>query len=174
MIDRVDVTGERPDELARLGACHITEGRGIFPSLSVRDNLRLFATPGEESIAIDMAVDAFPALGTRLGQVAGTMSGGEQQMLALSRAFIRRSPLVMLDEVSTGLAPLVVDEIFSFLARLATMQTSLLIVEQYVEKALEMVDYVYLLARGRVVYAGEPREAFNSDLLKQYLGAEVA
>jgi branched-chain amino acid transport system ATP-binding protein len=173
LVDRADVTGRSPDTLMRLGACLIPEGRSIFRTLTVRDNLRLFAAPGDEDIGVARCVDAFPTLGQRLDQIAGTMSGGEQQMLALTRAYARPMQFVMLDEVSTGLAPLIVDEIFEFLAKLAADGTSLLIVEQYVSKALRLADYVYLLAKGRVVYAGEPDEARDSDLFARYLGAEV-
>jgi branched-chain amino acid transport system ATP-binding protein len=99
------------------------------------------------------------------------MSGGEQQMLALSRAYAQKAPLIMLDEVSMGLAPIIVDEIFEFLARLAAEGHSLLIVEQYVAKALALADVVYVLVRGRMVFAGEPAEAQDTDILVHYLGA---
>jgi branched-chain amino acid transport system ATP-binding protein len=102
------------------------------------------------------------------------MSGGEQQMLALSRAYARQAPLVLLDEVSMGLAPIIVDEIFDFFGRLCAEGTSLLIVEQYVSKALAVADLVYLLARGRIVFAGEPAELAGSDIFHRYLGAEAA
>ena len=102
------------------------------------------------------------------------MSGGEQRMLALARIYGRSPSLVLLDEISLGLAPIIVDEIFEFLARLATEGASLLVVEQYVSKVLAMADLVYILVRGRIVFAGEPKELDGSDLLEQYLGAEVA
>ena len=100
-----DVTGYPPDRMVNAGVCHITEGRSVFPGLTVADNLRMFAPKGSQSTAIDRAVDAFPRLGERLSQIAGTMSGGEQQMLALARAYIQQAPVVMLDEVTMGLAP---------------------------------------------------------------------
>jgi branched-chain amino acid transport system ATP-binding protein len=174
VLDRRDVSGHSPDALVRQGLCHVTEGRAVFPGLTVRDNLRMFAPAGNESDAIDRAIEAFPKLGQRLSQIAGTMSGGEQQMLALSRAYARRAPLVLLDEVSMGLAPIIVDEIFDFIAMLAADGSSLLIVEQYVSKALAVADLVYLLARGRIVFAGEPAELAGSDIFHQYLGAEAA
>ena len=101
--------------------------------------------------------EAFPRLGERLDQRAGTMSGGEQQMLALARAYVAGSKTVLLDEVSMGLAPKIVDEIFEFLHRLATEGAALLLVEQYVARALDLADFVYILNRGRVAFAGEPR-----------------
>jgi branched-chain amino acid transport system ATP-binding protein len=134
----------------------------------------MFAPRDAGKEAVDRAVDAFPRLGERMGQLAGTMSGGEQQMLALARAYAQQAPLVMLDEVSMGLAPIIVDEIFEFLRRLVDEGHSLLIVEQYVAKALALADLVYLLVRGRLVFAGEPAEIVNTDIFAHYLGAEVA
>jgi branched-chain amino acid transport system ATP-binding protein len=125
-------------------------------------------------VSIERASDAFPLLGARLGQVAGTMSGGEQQMLALARAYVSHPRFVLLDEVSMGLAPIVVDEIFEFLARLAAEGAGLLLVEQYVTKALAMADYVYMLTRGRIVFAGEPSELEGEDVFIRYLGIELA
>ena len=173
LIDHEDVAGRAPERLAASGLCHIQEGRSVFPSLSVADNLRMFAPAGAAD-AIERAVAAFPRLGERLNQIAGTMSGGEQQMLSLARAYVTKAPLVMLDEVSMGLAPIIVDEIFVFLRRLADEGHSLLVVEQYVGKALALADLVYLLVRGRVVFAGEPSELEGSDIAAHYLGAEVA
>jgi branched-chain amino acid transport system ATP-binding protein len=168
-----DMTGRSPDEFARRGVCHVTEGRSVFPGLSVRENLRMFSAPGQEKEALERAVSAFPRLGERMSQIAGTMSGGEQQMLALSRAYARKSPLVLLDEVSMGLAPIIVDEIFAFFRRLCAEGTSLLLVEQYVTKALAIADKVYILARGRIAYAGEPAELDGADIVAHYLGAEA-
>jgi branched-chain amino acid transport system ATP-binding protein len=167
-----DVTGLSTDQRVQRGLCHITEGRSIFPGLTVRDNLRMFAGDVAEESSIERAVDAFPILGERLSQIAGTMSGGQQQMLALSRTYARHAPLVLLDEVSMGLAPIVVDEIFEFLARLASEGSSLLIVEQYVAKALALADLVYLLVRGRIVFCGEPAELTETEIFTRYLGTE--
>jgi branched-chain amino acid transport system ATP-binding protein len=173
LLDRQDVSDRPVDSLVRQGLCHITEGRSIFPGLTVRENLRMFAPLAEEGEAIDRALQAFPRLGERLGQLAGTMSGGEQQMLALARAYVRRAPVVLLDEVSMGLAPIIVDEIFDFLGRIAAEGTSLLLVEQYVAKALGLASIVYLLVRGRIVFAGETEELAGTDLFAQYLGSEM-
>jgi len=170
VLDGTDVTNWRSDDLARAGVCHIPEGRGIFRSLTVRQNIVLQARPGTEGDAIDRAVDAFPVLGRRLGQRAGSMSGGEQQMLALARAYVSAPRLVLLDEVSMGLAPKLVDEVFAFLGRIATEGCGLLLVEQYVTRALALADHVYLLNRGQVAFAGEPAELDHDDLLEHYMG----
>jgi branched-chain amino acid transport system ATP-binding protein len=172
-LDGVDCTGSGPDRRARLGVCHVTEGRAVFGGLTVRDHLRIFAAAGEGAAATERVMDAFPRLGGRLDQPAGTMSGGEQQMLALARAYVSRAPVVLLDEVSLGLAPVLVDEIFDFLRRLASEGTTLLIVEQYVSKALALADLVYLLVRGRISYAGEATEFVDGDVFAQYLGAKA-
>ena len=111
-----DVTAESSHRRAGRGLCHVPEGRGIFPNLTVRQNIALHADQRREDEAIAAAVDAFPSLGQRLAHQAGTLSGGEQQMLALSAARVRRPDVVLLDEVSTGLAPRIIDEIFAFLA----------------------------------------------------------
>jgi branched-chain amino acid transport system ATP-binding protein len=168
------LTGAPAHRFAAAGVCHVPEGRGVFPSLSVRDNLVQFTPPETQADAIDRATDAFPRLATRLDQPAGTMSGGEQQMLALARAYIVDAAVVLLDEVSMGLAPRIVDEIYEFLARLAASGTSLLLVEQYVTKALAMADYVYVLSRGEVTFACEPAELSGDDVFARYLGMKVS
>ncbi|MGH9003668.1 MAG: ABC transporter ATP-binding protein [Acidimicrobiia bacterium] len=170
LLDGEDVTGEAPHALRALGICHIPEGRGIFPGLTVAENIRLFCERGGEALGLERAVDAFPRLRERLGQTAGTMSGGEQQMLALARAYARPARIVLLDEVSMGLAPRVVDAIFAFLARLAGEGVALLVVEQYVAKALGIAQYVCVLDRGRLSFTGEPAEVEREQILASYLG----
>jgi branched-chain amino acid transport system ATP-binding protein len=168
-----DVTHADAYAVARTGLCLVPEGRGIFRELSVRENLRLQVPAWRGSSAsatIDDAVDAFPILGRRMKQVAGSLSGGEQQMLALARATLSGASVVLLDEVSMGLAPKVVDEIMDSIARLAETGVSLLLVEQYVARALEMADFVYLLTRGSVTFAGLPSELDADDLAQRYLG----
>ncbi len=165
-----DVTAMAPHDLCARGLCHVPEGRGIFPSLTVKDNLILQSKAGKESESIERAVSAFPRLGERLAQLAGTMSGGEQQMLALARAYVQRPRFVLLDEVSMGLAPKIVDEIFDFLGRLAAEGSALLLVEQYVTRALAAADYVYLLGRGRVTFAGEVSEVDAEAIAEEYVG----
>jgi len=174
LADGDDVTGRPPHELAARGVCHVPEGRGVFPPLTVGQNLELFSPPGQERESRDRAIEAFPVLGERLNQVAGTMSGGQQQMLALARAYVARAPLVMLDEVSMGLAPIIVDEIFEFLERMAAQGTALLLVEQYATKALAIADYVYILGRGSVTFAGDAAELEGEDVFQRYLGIDVA
>jgi len=173
LVDGEDVSRAAPSSLVRRGVCHVPEGRGVFAPLTVRENLLLQAPRGEESVALDRAVSAFPRLGERMGQVAGTMSGGEQQMLALARAYVQHPKVVLLDEVSMGLAPKVVDEIFDFLGLLSGQGVSLLLVEQYVTRALAAADYVYLLNRGEVAFAGEPGELEGEDVFTQYVGADI-
>jgi branched-chain amino acid transport system ATP-binding protein len=155
-----DVTAEPSHARARLGLCHVPEGRGIFPSLTVRQNIALQVQPAVERDAVDIAVAAFPALGSRLDQVAGTLSGGEQQMLAISAARVRNPSVVLLDEVSMGLAPQVIDEIFAFLAGLAAGGAALLVVEQY-------------LRQGEVAFVGEPAELTTEDVFAAYLGTSA-
>lgn len=174
VLDGVDVAGWSPDRLARAGVCHVPEGRGVFPALSVRDNLRLQSRRQGEGAALARAEAAFPVLAERSAQLAGTLSGGQQQMLALARAHVTGAPVVLLDEVSMGLAPIIVDEIFAHLRGLADEGRSLLLVEQYVGRALEMADYVYVLRKGRIELAAEPGELGSDTLMAAYLGSSVA
>ena len=167
-----EVTRQRPHQRARRGLCLIPEGRGIFRSLSVRENLRLQVPPWQADQAIDTAVEALPVLGRRLGQVAGTMSGGEQQMLSLARAYLSRPKLVVIDEISLGLAPKVVDSIFASLRRLAADGVALLLVEQYVNRALGMADQVLLLDRGSLSFSGSADRVDEDTLMQAYLGRE--
>jgi branched-chain amino acid transport system ATP-binding protein len=162
-----------PDAVARAGICHVPEGRGVFPSLTVKENLLVQARGRGIADAVEKATAAFPRLGQRLSQVAGTMSGGEQQMLALAKAYVSRPTYVLLDEVSMGLAPKIVDEIFAFLRDLAARGTALLLVEQYVTRALEVADYVFLLNHGRVVFSGEPGELDGSAIFAEYMGVSA-
>ena len=172
VMDGVDITTAAPYQRGKLGVCHIPEGRAVFPGLSVRENLATFAR-GRADDALARATEAFPVLGQRLGQRAGTLSGGEQQMLALARAYVTEPRVVLLDEVSMGLAPLVVDEIFAFIDRLARTGASLLLVEQYVTRALALADHVYVLSRGRITFDGPPSELREENVLAGYLGAGV-
>ena len=170
LLDGEEVTKTRPHARSRRGLCHIPEGRGIYPSLTVRENLVLYARKGEEEAALDRATVAFPVLGGKLRQPAGQLSGGQQQMLALARAWITNPRLVLVDEASTGLAPVVVDQIFEFLAQIAASGVALLLVEQYVNRALALADTVYLLNKGDVVFTGTPSE-ITDDLFAHYLGS---
>jgi branched-chain amino acid transport system ATP-binding protein len=118
-------------------------------------------------------VELFPILGTRIGQTAGSLSGGEQQMLALVRASVSNPKLVVVDEASLGLAPLVVDKIFDTLRQIVATGTSLLLVEQYVTRALDIADRVYLLNRGQIVFSGAADELEGEDVFERYLGIDV-
>ncbi|HVW35559.1 MAG TPA: ABC transporter ATP-binding protein [Acidimicrobiia bacterium] len=164
-----DATGWPPHQRAAAGVCYVPEGRGIFRELSVRDNLRLQAPPGLRDV-VETATDAFPVLGRRLDQRAGTLSGGEQQMLALAHAWLSSPKLVLVDEVSLGLAPKLVDQIFEYLHQLATQGVALLLVEQYVSRALDLADYVYILKKGRIQLVAEPSQLNDEDILASYLG----
>jgi branched-chain amino acid transport system ATP-binding protein len=168
-----DVTRAKPHRRFAAGLCHVPEGRGVFRGLTVRDNLVMQARRGAEADAIERAAAAFPILGERLAQPAGTLSGGQQQMLAMAAAYVRDASLVLVDEASLGLAPIVVDEIFASLERLARTGTALLVVEQYIDRALALADYVALLAQGRVVFWGEPGELAHDEIYARYLGVEV-
>jgi branched-chain amino acid transport system ATP-binding protein len=165
-----DVTKHKPFQRTRRGMCLIPEGRGIFPNLSVRDNLRLQVPPWQHEDSFEPALDAFPVLKERLSQRAGSMSGGQQQMLALSRCFLADPKVVLLDEVSMGLAPRVIDEIFAALVTLSRRGVALLLVEQYVGRALSVADHVYLLGRGRITFSGAPAELDEAELVRRYVG----
>ena len=170
LIDGHDVSSLAPNKRANLGLCHIPEGRGIFPSMTVKENLELQARPGEQSIAIEKGIAAFPILGERLMQRAGTMSGGQQQMLSMARAYTQNPRVILVDEGSLGLAPIVVDEIFSFLAGVAAAGAALLIVDQFVARALALATSAYVMTRGEIVFAGTSAELQRSDVFERYLG----
>lgn len=169
-----DITGARPHERAAAGLCHVPEGRGIFGNLTVRENLVIQSRPGEERAGIERAVAALPILGERLGQQAGTLSGGQQQMLALAATHVRRPSLILVDEASLGLAPIVVDEIFAFLARCAAEGTAILLVDQFATHALNLATSAYVLRKGQIVFAGTAKELGGSDVFAHYLGTAGA
>ncbi|MEW6475710.1 MAG: ABC transporter ATP-binding protein [Actinomycetota bacterium] len=167
-----------PDAIARAGIAHIPEGRGIFATLTVRENLQLGGRhlgarlPQE----FDRVFELFPRLSERLAQRAGTLSGGEQQMLAIGRALLRQPQLLMIDELSLGLAPVVLDELFPVLPRIAAQGTAVLLVEQFVGRALQVAGYAYLLEKGRVQVHGSPDELSRDQtaLKSAYLGGVEA
>jgi branched-chain amino acid transport system ATP-binding protein len=175
--DGEPIRGMTADQIAALGIAHIPEGRGIFPHLSVWQNLKMGAylrrLPAAALVdAVDEVLEIFPVLAERLRQPAGTMSGGQQQMLAIARAIIAKPKLLMLDEPSHGLAPIVVRDVFVLLNRLRTSGMALLIVEQYASAALEVAERAYVLERGRVVLSGdaETLRADRASLAGAYLG----
>ena len=167
-LDGRDVTADRPHRRFAAGLCQVPEGRGIFRSLTVRENLRVQAPKGREADALDRAVGAFPILGERLGQRAGTLSGGQQQMLALAAAHVRDPALILVDEASLGLAPVIVDHIFAFLQHIAGDGVSLLIVEQYAHRVLAIASDVYLLSQGSIVYSGPAGELDEEQIFALY------
>lgn len=156
---------------AGLGIAYITDGRAIYRGLTVAENLDMFARGRVSAEQLDRVFSVFPVLKERRRQTAGTLSGGQQQMLALSLGLVRHPSLLVVDELSMGLAPVVIDELFDVLARLKAESVSILMVEQYAHRALTLADVVYVLHRGRVVFAGEPHElAESSELLELYVG----
>jgi branched-chain amino acid transport system ATP-binding protein len=169
VLEGTDVTQASPSRRARLGICHIMEGRSIFPSLSVGENLLLQAPRGTPTSEILERTDhEFPQLTKRRKQLAGTLSGGEQQMLALMRAYLAGPRMVLVDEASLGLAPVIVDHIFAFLQRIARDGVSLLIVEQYANRVLAIASIVYLLSQGRIVHSGPAGELDEEQIFALY------
>lgn len=173
-LDGADVTRAPVFRRQRHGLCLVPEGRGVFRALTVRENLIVQVSRPERAQAIERVVGAFPPLAPKMNQVAGTLSGGEQQMLALGRCFLREPRLVLLDEVSMGLAPLIVDAIFDALGTLARQGISLVIVEQYVDRALALANQVHVLQRGSTVFTGTPGQIGRDELIDRYLGGRTA
>jgi branched-chain amino acid transport system ATP-binding protein len=176
-LDGQPITGKPPEEIARLGVGHVPEGRGTFANLSVDENLRVAAYVRRDKAAaqrdLEMVFEYFPVLKARIGQQAGTLSGGEQQMLAISRALMLGPRLMLLDEPSFGLAPRVVEEIFRIMRRInCEARVSILLVEQKAELALALADQAHVLENGRVVLSGSAA-AVGSDarVRKSYLGS---
>ena len=166
-----------PDHaIARLGLEHIPEGRGIFPTLTVRENLQMAAYTSDGVNGGRARVNQlFPVLQQRRDQVAGTLSGGEQQMLSLARSIITKPKLLMVDELSLGLAPRLVAQLFDTLEKIKRDGTTILLVEQYVRYALRLADIVVILHKGRVAFIGEPGElAHEGKLVEAYLGGSQA
>jgi branched-chain amino acid transport system ATP-binding protein len=172
-----DVTTWGAHRIGRLGVAHIPEGRGVFPSLSVTDNLRMrlrrVGSPRERREAVARAYDAFPVLGARRRQVAGTLSGGEQQMLALAPVLAAPPRLLIADELSLGLAPLLVQSIFATLDQARRQGVTVLLIEQFVHRALQFCDRALILRRGRVIWHGPSSEA-GPDVLARYLSETAA
>ncbi len=169
------VQGRRaPHHRVADGICLIPEGRGVFRNLTVAENLAMHTRGKDKRAGIETATRYFPVLGQRLTQTAGTMSGGQQQMLAVARALVTQPQLLMIDELSVGLAPVVIDEIFGAIELLRAEGRSLLVVEQYVDRALAIADYVYIMQKGRVVFVGEPAQCRGGAVFERYLGEGVA
>jgi branched-chain amino acid transport system ATP-binding protein len=156
----------------------VPEGRHLFPGMSVRENLELgayLASRRQREEMLERVIETFPRLGERLDQMAGTMSGGEQQMVAIGRALMSRPRLLLLDEPSLGLAPKMVDEMFGALRRINKEGTTVLLVEQNVFQALNVADFAYVLGHGEMIAEGAAWELRGNELIKRvYLGEAIA
>ncbi len=179
LINGRDVSGLDSFEIARLGLAHSPEGRRVFPTLPVLDNILLGAFPrltgarlkGDVDADVERMFDLFPRLRERRTQLAGTLSGGEQQMLAMARALMLNPEVLLLDEPSMGLAPRLVDEIFSIIRHLKSMQITLLLVEQFAAAALDVSDFGYVMENGKIRITGEARALANDPAVREvYLG----
>lgn len=165
------INGTKPHDLARVGIAMIPEGRGVFPRLTVHENLRMASYTGVDTATIEeRAYALFPRLGERRNQLAGTMSGGEQQMLTLARGLATDPAVLVLDELSMGLAPLIVSELYELVAQVATTGVSILVVEQFARTVLGVADMAAIMAGGRVTAIGKPSE-IEAELTSAYLGA---
>ncbi len=171
------ILGKSPEQIARLGISLVPEGRAIFPSLTVEENLRLGAFTRSEKTEYNRNLgevfELFPVLKERLQQPGGTLSGGEQQQLAIARALMSSPRLLMLDEPSLGLAPALVDQIFELIARLHQRGVTILLVEQNVERSLEIVDRAYLMNTGLIENQGTPEQLrAHADIESIYMGVQ--
>ncbi|MCU0310097.1 MAG: ABC transporter ATP-binding protein [Acidimicrobiales bacterium] len=165
------VNGAEPDELARLGMCTVPEGRGVFPNLTVRENLWMNTFAGVSLADVEAAAyERFPRLGERRKQLAGTMSGGEQQMLAMARALGTNPAMLLLDELSMGLAPLVVADLYEIVAQVSEEGVSILVSEQFARTVLGIAQVAAIVLHGRVTRVGAPDELAD-ELSAAYLGS---
>ena len=178
-LDGKKIAGFESYKIAKLGLAHSPEGRRVFSTMSVTDNLLLGAFPrltgsrpkGDVKHDLDRAMDLFPRLKERRNQLAGTLSGGEQQMLAMARAIMLNPEVILLDEPSMGLAPILVDEVFRIISRLKSEGMTMLLVEQFAAAALNVADYGYVLENGRISAQGAAESLKNDPAVKAaYLG----
>jgi branched-chain amino acid transport system ATP-binding protein len=179
MLGDVDITGRDSHRIARLGLAHSPEGRRVFATMTVHDNLLLGAFPrftgarakGDIAADVERTMEYFPRLKERRLQLAGTLSGGEQQMLAMARAMMMNPEVVLLDEPSMGLAPILVDEVFRIISRLRAEGVTMLLVEQFAAAALNVSDYGYVLENGRIAVHGAADKLKNDPAVQAaYLG----
>jgi len=172
-----DIAGLKTPDLVKLGITMVPEGRRVFPDLTVKENLRLGAYLRKDIGGItkdaNHVFELFPRLKEREWQLAGTLSGGEQQMLAIGRALMSRPKLLMMDEPSLGLAPILVQDVFNIIKEIHNQGMTILLIEQNAHAALNIADYGYVLETGRIVLSGPGKElAANDDVRKSYLGVE--
>lgn len=168
-----DVTGKRPDELVRLGLAYVPQERNVFSSLTVKENLEMggVSLAGEMDERLESVLELFPKLAERLGQRAGTLSGGEQKMLAVGRAMVTRPSLLMLDEPSAALSPKVMGQLFAEIEEINRMGVTILMVEQNARKALAISDRGYILEMGRNRFQGPAKSLLdNPEVCSSYLG----
>jgi branched-chain amino acid transport system ATP-binding protein len=174
-----DITGLESNKIAKLGLAHSPEGRRVFSTMTVTDNLILGAFPrltgsrpkGDVKGDLERAMDLFPRLQERRNQLAGTLSGGEQQMLAMARAVMLNPDVILLDEPSMGLAPILVEEVFKIIHNLKVQGMTMLLVEQFAAAALNVADYAYVLENGSITVHGDAAQLKNDDSVKAaYLG----
>ena len=177
VFDGHDITGKSSHAIAKLGLAYVPESRNLFPHLSVKDNLwaqlRFTLPRDQRKDAFERAMETFPVLAERRTQDAGTLSGGEQQMLALARVLAASPKLLIADEMSLGLAPMIVDLVFESLARARDEGITVVLIEQFVERALGFADQAVVLRHGRVGWEGAAADA-GDELLAEYLGGETA
>jgi len=172
-----ELVGLSPSEIVARGVALVPENRLVFPDMSVRENLEAGAylrrKPAEIAADLDRMFERFPRLKERAGQSAGTLSGGEQQMLAVARALMSRPRLLLMDEPSLGLAPLIVEEIFRIVAELNRDGTSIFLVEQNAHMALKVAHHFYLIEQGRVTFSGSPGQLAEDEVIQRaYLGSK--
>lgn len=168
------ISGRPPEEIVDLGLIHVPEGRKLFPNLTVRDNLELGSYrrgKGERSQSLEMVLETFPKLRERISQLAGTLSGGEQQMVAIGRGLMSNPRLLILDEPSLGLSPLLVEQMFDLIKRINSKGLTILLVEQNVMQSLTIADRAYVIDEGKVSLSGTAEDLRNNaELKKSYLG----
>lgn len=175
MYEGTDITKVPPHKIVSMGMAHVPEGRRVFANLSVIQNLKMGAytrkDKAEIAASLDMVFERFPRLLERKNQMAGTLSGGEQQMLAIGRALMSKPKIILMDEPSMGLSPIYVNEVFEIIKKVSSDGTTVLLVEQNAKKALSIADRAYVIETGNIVMSGDAKDLLNNDDIKKaYLG----